>query len=305
VIDAEPSVHARVDVRSHAGRPPEEVIAAIVETCIEVLAQAGLEPEDVIGVGVGFAGHTNGATGRVLASSNLPDWDDYPLRDVLHERLRMPVVLENDANCAAWAEYLFGAGRGSRRMCYVTFSTGTGSGIVLDGKLYAGATGTAGEIGHTIVDPGGPLCGCGKRGCVMSYASGIGISRMVRERLAGGEDTVLRETCGPSPERVPGEVVAAAAQNGDRVAIEVLQTAGSYLGIGLSTIMELLNPDRIVIGGGLTHIGPLVMDPCIRTLDENIQPSLVGSAELVPSQLGDDAGLIGAGALVWERAPRA
>ncbi len=300
VIDASAQVLSRSTVRSHAGRPPHEVVDAIVEATGAALGDAGLARSDVAGVGVGFAGHVNGAAGTVLTSSNLPAWDHHPLRDALQERLSTPVILENDANCAAWAEYRFGAGKGSRCLCYVTISTGFGSGIVIDGQLYAGATGTAGEIGHTVVDPDGPLCTCGKRGCVMSYASGLAISRMACERLAAGEATSLRDLCGDSPEHVSGEVVAQAAQQGDSLALEILTVTGRYFGIGLSTIIQVLNPDRIVVGGGLARMGSLLMAPALQALNGNIHPVLRDSAEIVPSALGDDAGMLGAAALVWE-----
>lgn len=302
VLDTTARVLARYIVRSHAGRPPQEVIEAIVEATEAVLTQAGLKPDDVTGIGVGFAGHVNGAKGWILTSSNLPAWDNHPLRDLLQERLGVPVILENDANCAAWAEYCVGAGKGSRHMCYATFSTGFGIGIIIDGQLYTGATGTAGELGHTVVDPDGPLCTCGKPGCVMSYACGMAIARMARERLQSGEPTLLRDLCGPGPEHISGKAVAEAARQGDQVAQEILTIAGRYFGIGLSTVVQVLNPDRIVIGGGLARIGSLLMDPCLRALDENIHPVLIDSAEIVFSTLWEDAAMLGAGALVWERA---
>jgi glucokinase len=300
VIDGTAHILSRCTVQSHAGRPPLEVIQAIVEATETALADAGLEISATAGVGVGFAGHVNGAQGVVLTSSNLPAWDNHPLRDILQERLNTPVRLENDANCAAWAEFRFGAGQGSRAMCYVTFSTGFGAGIVIDGRLYSGATGTAGEIGHTVVDPDGPMCTCGKRGCVMAYACGMAISRMACERLETGEPTLLHDLCGATPEHVSGEVVAEAARQGDAAAREIMTIAGRYFGIGLSTIVQFLNPDRIVIGGGLMRAGHLVMDPALQTLNENIHPVLIDSAEIVSSTLWQDAGLIGAGALVWE-----
>jgi glucokinase len=300
VVDASAQVVSRYSVRSHAGRPPREVVAAIIEATAAALSAAGLEHNAVAGVGVGFAGHVNGAQGIVLTSSNLPAWDNHPLRDLLRQRLGIPVILENDANCAAWAEYRFGAGRGSRYMCYVTISTGFGAGIIIDGKLYTGATGSAGEIGHVVVEPNGPLCTCGKRGCAMSYACGLGISRMACEGLESGEPTLLRELCGSTPEHVSGEVVAQAARQGDELANDILTTAGHYFGIGLSTIVQLLNPDRIVIGGGLARTGSLMMEPALQALNENIHPVLVDSAEIVSSALGDDAGMMGAAALVWE-----
>jgi len=139
------------------------------------------------------------------------------LRETLQKRLGLPVVLDNDANCAAWGEYRYGAGRGSRNMCYVTFSTGCGMGIIIEGRLYRGSTGTAGEIGHTVVNPDGPLCSCGKRGCLMSYACGMALDQMARDSLNNGEDTLIRALCGDYPEHIPAEKIAEAAMQGDAV----------------------------------------------------------------------------------------
>ena len=300
LIDGSARILAHYVSKSHAGQPPEQVVLAALDAFAEVLRQAGLQPMDVAGAGVGFAGHVHNEAGLVLTSSNLPAWNRHPLRDRLRQEMGVPVLLDNDANCCAWGEYRYGAGRGSRFLCYVTFSTGCGAGIVIEGRLYRGALGTAGEIGHTLVDPHGPICSCGKRGCLMSYACGLAISRMACERIAAGEGTHLRDLCGCSPDHVSGEVVAEAARQGDPLAREILETAGYYLGIGLSTIVQFLNPDRIVIGGGLTHVGALVMDPCLRGLHENIDPTLIGSAAIAISELGEDAGMIGAAALAAE-----
>jgi glucokinase len=294
--------------RGHAGRPPNEVIEATAETVEHVLASCGLTFTDIAGVGVGFAGHVWGERGVVLTSSNLPAWNRYPLRDCLQDRVGVPVALENDSNCAAWAEYCFGAGRGSRYMCYVTFSTGYGLGIVLEGRLFSGATGTAGEIGHTVVDPDGPLCTCGKPGCVMSYACGMAISRMAWEYVQSGRPTLLHQFVQDQPcneiapcYAISGEAVAQAATAGDQAARDILAIAGRYFGIGLSTVVQVINPDRIVVGGGLAKIGPLLLDPCIAALNANIHPVLVGSAEIVCSELWNDAGLVGAADLAWAR----
>ncbi len=300
IIDESARVVARHISKTHAGRPPEEVITATVEAFQAVIAQAGLKTHEVSGLGVGFGGHVNGMAGLVLTSSNMPAWDNHPLRDHLQARLGLPVILENDSNCCGWGEYRFGAGQGSRYMCYVTFSTGYGLGIVIDGKLYRGATGTAGELAHTVVYPDGAYCTCGKRGCVMAYASGLGISRMVCEQLAEGAPTVLRDWCGPQPERVSGEMVAQAADQGDALAQKVLGIAGRYFGIGLANVVQMFNPDCIVIGGGLSHIEKWLMQPCFQALNDNIHPVLVNSARLVRSTLGEEAGMLGAAALVWE-----
>jgi len=301
LVDTSARVLARSISKTHAGQPPADVIAASVEAFYTVLAQANVPAEQIAGVGVGFAGHVNGSAGVVLTSSNLPAWNTHPLRDHLQSRLERPVILENDSNCAAWGEYRFGAGQGARFLCYVTFSTGYGLGIVIDGKLYVGATGTAGELAHTVVQPDGPFCTCGKRGCLICYTAGLGISRLVHERLERGEPTLLRELCGVNPARVSGELVVQAAERGDRVAQQVLSIAARYFGVGLSTIVQMFNPDRIVIGGGLARVKRWLVEPGLLALRENIHPVLHNSAEIIYSQLWDDAGIIGAAALVWER----
>ena len=208
----------------------------------------------------------------------------------------MPVVLENDTKVNGLAEHMYGAGQGVDNMCYVTVSTGYGLAIIIDGKLYAGHIGTAGEIGHTVVDVNGPLCSCGKRGCLMAYTSGIGLARMARERIDGGAETTLRETAGGDPSPLTGRRIAEAARKGDAVARELIATAGYYAGVGLSTVVQVVNPELIVIGGGLIHIGPMFMEPCMQGLKENVHPTLYESVRVVPWKLGDDSGVLGAAA---------
>lgn len=300
LMDSEARILAREISHCHLGCQPDQVVDEIVRIHDELLAAAQVERARLSGVGVGIAGHVNGKQGLVLTNSNLPNWDYYPLREALRARLGLPVVLDNDANCAAWGEFRHGAGRGASDMCYVTFSTGCGMGIVIGGRLYRGATGTAGEIGHTVVNPDGPLCSCGKRGCLMSYACGMALDQMARDCLRSGEDTLLRAICGDCPDKISAEEVADAARQGDPAALRLLEVAGRYFGIGLSTIVQVLNPDTIVIGGGLAHIGPLLLEPCNRALNENIHHVLAGSARIVLSELWNDAGVIGAAALVRE-----
>ncbi len=300
VMDRDGRILGRHISRCHAGCEPPVVIDAVLESAHAALERAGMAMSKMAGAGVGTAGHVCFERGLVLTNSNLPGWEGFPLRKLLEERLGLPVWLDNDANCATWGEYQFGAGRGARNLCYITFSTGCGAGFVLDNRLYRGSTGTAGEIGHVVVDPDGPLCECGKRGCLMSYACGMALSRMAREHTEAGE-TILLSQFYTSPDCcISGEQIAIAARQGDRLANELLETAGRYFGIGLSTIVQIINPDRIVIGGGLIRIGAPLLDPCMKALNENIHPVLVDSAQIVFSQLGDDAGVLGAGALVWE-----
>jgi glucokinase len=303
LIDRNASFISRGISHSYCGCSPDQVVDEIDQIVQRLLSTPNVDRSSILGVGVGISGHVHGERGIVMTNSNLPDWDYYPLRDTLKTRLGFPVVIDNDANCAAWGEYRHGAGRGSKDMCYVTFSTGCGMGIVINGRLYRGASGTAGEIGHTVVNPDGPMCSCGKHGCLMSYACGMALDQMARDCLQSGEDTLLKSVCGDCPDKVSAEQVAEAARQGDQAALRLLDLAGRYFGIGLSTIVQVLNPDTIVIGGGLVHIGPLLLEPCIKALNENIHHVLVDSARIVMSELWNDAGVIGAGALIWEIEP--
>ena len=300
VTDTSGHVQATFYSRAHTGHPPALVMDGLEEAVQSVLEKSGLSHDDIEGVGIGCAGHINRQTGRVLTSSNLPDWEDYPLRDMARQRLDYPVVIDNDSHCAALGEYLFGAGRGCQYMCYVTFSTGYGMGVIIDGKVYRGAIGSTGEIGHTIIVPDGELCTCGKRGCVMAYACGLALSRFACERVRSGEPTLLRDTCGASPSYISGETIAMAAKNGDRLALELIKNAARYFGISLANILELFNPEMVVIGGGLARMGTLLLEPCMEAMRQNTHPELRNATRFELSQLWDDAGMLGAAALIWE-----
>ncbi len=299
IVDEQARILSRYETRRHSGQPPDVVVEAAQRAFQVVLKASGLERGDLVGAGVGFAGHANAREGLVLTSSNLPAWDRVPLRQVLSERLELPVVLDNDCNAAALAEHRYGAGRGSLHMVYVVFSTGVGAGIIINGQLYRGHIGTAGEVGHTVVDVDGRRCSCGKRGCLMSWACGMALAELTRERVRAGEDTVIREMASGDLASINGEMVSEAAQRGDRVARELIQLTGKYLGIGLSTVVQVLNPEVIVVGGGLTNMGSLLMDPCLHALRGNVHPVLADSARVVMSQLGKDVGIVGAAALAF------
>jgi glucokinase len=165
-----------------------------------------------------------------------------------------------------------------------------------------GHTGTAGELGHVVIDIGGPPCTCGKNGCVMAYASGIGLSRMAYEKLEAGADTLLRDIAPLNGRRFSGEQIAEAARQGDAVAQEIVQTAATYAGIGMSMIVQILNPELIVIGGGLTRIGAMLLEPAMSAMRKHTQPELWDSVRIEPWQLGDNIGIIGAAAKVFAAA---
>jgi glucokinase len=228
---------------------------------------------------------------------NLPGWHDVPLAELIREEFGLPTRLENDANAAALAEHRFGAGQGSDHMIYVTVSTGIGGGFILGGKLYAGATGAAAEIGHTTVLASGPLCGCGNRGCLEALAAGSAIAREARERVRRGVPTLIAELSCGDPENISAKLVAGAADQGDWEANAILDQAMAYLGLGMANLVNLLNPQLLVIGGGLTKMGERLFEPVRRAIDLRSFATAARAVELRQAQLGDDVGLLGAAAV--------
>ncbi len=280
--------------QAHGGS--EAVVQRMLNAARSVVEQAGVTPSQVAAVGVGAPGPLNIEAGVVIAPPNLPGWDRVPLRQILEDALSIPTYLENDANAAALGEHRFGAGRGTRHMIYVTVSTGIGGGLILDGRLYHGTSGMGGEVGHIGVLPNGPLCGCGNRGCLEALASGTAIAREARERVARGVPTLIAELADGDPQQITAKLVAEAAQRGDHEAQMILHTAINYLGIGMASLVNLFNPQMIVIGGGLSKLGETLFDPVRRAVRRHAFRAAAQEAQVVPAQLGDKVGVLGAAA---------
>ncbi|MGE5262984.1 MAG: ROK family protein [Acidobacteriota bacterium] len=265
------------------------------------LARQLLDGRTPAGIGVSFGGPVDARRGRVILSHHVPGWEDAPLREQLQEAFRAPASIDNDANVAALGEYHFGAGVvGGRRvssLLYVTVSTGVGGGWVLDGAIYGGADAMAGEIGHTIVDPQGPVCICGRRGCVEVMACGPAIAREARARLMveprAGQ--VLRALVYNNIDAITGERVARAANEGDALARAVIDHAAHALGWGIGTAITLINPERVVVGGGVSKTGEWYFEGVRAAARSNTLPQM--RVDIVPAALGDDAPLWGAVAL--------
>ncbi|MFN2269813.1 MAG: ROK family protein [Anaerolineae bacterium] len=276
---------------------PDTVIARMLDAASRVMAEADVEISQVTAVGICAPGPLDVAAGVVVSPPNLPGWDRVPLRQLIADALGIPAFLEKDANAAAMGECLFGAGRGTQHMIYVTVSTGIGSGLILDGKLYHGATSMAGEIGHTTIVPDGPLCGCGNYGCLEALASGTAIARRARERVAKGAPTLIGDLAEGDPERVTAKTVAQAATQGDIEAQQIISEAMDYLGIGIANLVNLFNPQVIIIGGGLANIGDALFEPVQRVVERRAFHAAVEAVRVVPAELGDDVGVLGAAAV--------
>ncbi len=299
VAVADASGRLRRVVRRHtqADRGPDHVIARLVETVREALSREGLARSRVRTLGIGVPGPVDPRAGVVLTAPNLPQWKNVPLNAILTERLGIPCFLHHDAHLAALAEALRGAGRGARHLVYVTVSTGIGAGLILDGKLYSGAGGVAGEVGHIVIEAGGPPCHCGNRGCLEAIASGTAIAREAREALARGTRSSLRALNGPAGPTARD--VVAAAKAGDHLARRILERAGTALGIGLGTVVNLLGPELLLLGGSVTKAGSLLLRPMHASLEASSWESARRCMRIAPPALGQDVGLIGA--VEWAR----
>lgn len=256
-----------------------------------------LQGEKPVAIGVSFGGPVDFTTGKVRLSHHVPGWENIPLRQILEDEFGVPAGVDNDANVAALGEHRFGAGQGYENLFYITVSTGVGGGWILNGRSWRGAEGMAGEIGHTVVDPNGPICLCGKRGCVERLASGPYIAEQVKERLQTqpSQGEILRNLVGENLDTITGQLVSQAASQGDELAIEVLEKAGWALGVGIGNAANLINPQRFILGGGVTASGERFW-VAVRNTARKTALSEV-NFEIVPAALGDEAPLWGAVAL--------
>lgn len=283
-------------VRLGTPRGATAVAAAVAEAVSRLEAEVGR----VDAVGLGAAGLVD-ASGTLRTAPNLPGLLDVPLADLLGADLARPVVVDNDANCAAVAEHRLGAARGADDAVVVTLGTGIGSGVIIDGRLRRGAHSFAGEIGHVVVDPSGPPCPCGRQGCWERFASGSGLGRLARDHAAAGGADALVALAGGDAEAVRGEHVTRAAAAGDPEALEILSQFGWWVALGLANLTNLLDPEIVVLGGGLVAAGDALVAPVRAAYRELIygyahRPPL----RIVAARFGPEAGAIGAAVLASE-----
>lgn len=289
-------LEARVAGPTMAQEGPEAVLRRIEAAIHEVYPEDG----DVAALGVASPGPLDSRRGVILFASNLPGWMDVPLRDHLAGSIGVPTFVGNDANLAALGEHRFGAGRGWQDLVYLTISTGIGGGIVSGGCLFEGGRGLGGEVGHIVVEAEGPPCRCGARGCLEALAAGPAIARAARAAVSGGRESLLLDRVGGVMERISAREVSAAARDGDALAREVLDRAGFYIGVALTTLMVLLNPSLFIIGGSVARAGPLLFEPIQRTVQARAPEPYWRGVPILPAALGDDAGLMGALALALD-----
>jgi glucokinase len=267
----------------------------VIEDLAEELKEARDAKPDVLAAGLGVPATIDYGRGVAIQAVNL-EISDVPLRDLMQERLGLPVFLDNDANVAALAEYLFGAGRGAQNMVMLTIGTGIGGGLILNGEIYRGSTGAGAELGHVVVDENGPPCqgNCPNHGCVETMASGTAIARDGTAAAEREPDSALGRALAEGP--IVGRTVTDQAIAGDPLATEVVAGAGRHLGVALASLANIFDPDVIVIGGGVSVVGDLLLGPARAELESRALPPM-NRTPVKLAQLGPDAGMIGAAAM--------
>lgn len=251
-------------------------------------------PKEAVGaIGIASPGPLDPHTGTILATPNIPEWQNFPLTSKLSDHFHVPAYLDNDANMAGLAEWQFGAGKGHQDVVYLTISTGIGGGVITDGCLLQGSRGMAAELGHMIIDPDGPVCGCGHRGHIESFSSGPSIARYVTEQLRAGQKSTLH-----GQPNLSAAQIADAAREGDSLAISAFERAGHYLGIAVANYLAIFDPSILIFGGGVSQVGDLLFKPFEASLRKHtFHPHYLDNLVITKAALGDDAGLLGALAL--------
>jgi glucokinase-like ROK family protein len=270
---------------------PEKCLQLIDQYLIDLLNKLHLDVNQLSAVGLDVPGPVVTDEGVVSSPPIMPGWDGYPIRTHLEQLWHVPVSIGNDAELGALGEWAYGAGRGENNLAYIKVGTGVGAGLLLDGHIYRGNSGFAGEIGHITIQENGPLCTCGNHGCLEAMAGGQAIARMAREAIESGKRTQLSAI---NPEKILAVSVAAAAQRGDLVAQQIIAEVGNHLGVAIASLVNLINPGMVVIGGGVSQIGDLLLDPIRKTVQDRSLNSAAKVIRITSAVLGRRASSMGA-----------
>jgi glucokinase len=297
IVDPRGRVLARMKRPTEAAMGKERVVDNVF-SIVRALKAVSFSLGGISALGMGIPGVIDFRRGVISTSPNLPGWENIPIRKMLSRRVGMPLYLENDANAAALGEKWMGAAKDVQDFCFITLGTGVGGGLVLDGKIWHGADGMAGEVGHMTIDPDGPRCRCGNRGCLEMYASAKALQRMIRQVLSSGKRSrffgEIRE------KEISGDVIYRAAKAGDRVSREAFARMGSALGIGIASLVNLLNLEKVVFGGGLSAAWKF-FSPALRgEVKSRAFAAPARRVRIVRAAAGEDAGVLGAAYIAWQ-----
>ncbi len=304
VVNKRGRIQGEAKTKTRPDEGPEAILKRMAAVARQAVRNAQVDWSAIQGLGVGAPGPLNPETGIVHHAPNLPGWDEVPLAPRLSKLLGIPVFLENDVNLGTLGEHVLGAGRGTKDMAGIFVGTGVGGGLILGGKLRSGYRHAAAEVGHMVVLAGGPVCGCGKQGCLEALASRTAIERDIRAALNTGRESLV-SGLSKGDEPLTSGILAEAFRQGDPLVTEVLSRAQWYLGLLTASIVNLIDPEMVVLGGGLVEaMGEEFLEPIRQTARQHfIQQADADQVQIVAARLGDHAGVLGAAVLAWQRCP--
>lgn len=304
VVDEEYRLIAKESVPAGAGRCADEIFGDMFRAAERAVQKAGLEMKDFTSLGIGMPSYIHPDT-KLLVNANNFGWTDFPVYSYLEKYFELPVLVENDANCAVLGEAFCGAAKEFDNVVMLTLGTGVGGGILLDGRLYAGADGMGAELGHTKLVFGGEPCTCGQKGCLESYCSATALIRQAKRAMKSCPASLLYEVCGHEGSRLNGEMIFQAMEAGDKTAAGVVEVYIEYLAAGISTFITIFRPQIILLGGGLAQAGDVLLGPLGERLKENtFAAGQIGVPKILQATLGNDAGIIGAALLEKQNSRR-
>ena len=295
LVNEEGRIIAKTETPTLASRPYQELVKDMAACARKVMEEANIPEDELHSIGVGIPGVAD-KDGMVIFCTNL-GWRNVPLRAELQQYINKPVFMDNDATVAGWAEYQAGVSRNTRSSVFMTLGTGLGGGIVMDGKIWAGAHGAGSELGHLVIEVDGVPCTCGKRGCAERYCSATAIIRMAREACADAPNCLIMRKVEGDMDKINAKVVFDAAKEGDSVALQVFNRFVKYLTIAINNVISFIDPDMIILGGGVSRAGDFLLDAVKAALPEYLFYPTLKQPELRIASLGNDAGIIGAALL--------
>ena len=281
---------------TQANEGQSSVVNRLLSAVDHMLSLKSISPSQLDSISIAAAGCIDIERGLITSSPNFPfpSWSNVPLRDIVRDKYKVATFLLNDASAAVLGEHRFGSGKGANNLILLTVGTGIGGGIIINGKLYSGLFGGAGEIGHMTIDIGGTRCVCGNIGCLEILASGTAMAREAKRRLSLGESSSLFQMVRGRIDAITAEEIGIAAKGGDALALDIIGKAATYLGVGMVNMVNIFNPEMIIVGGGVAKLGDLLLDPARRVVNERAFSASARAVRILLAQLGDKAGVIGA-----------
>lgn len=295
IIDENGKILIKDSFVTYPKKSGDEIVKHIAECTQKVMDDSNLPQEDILGVGIGSPGLLNPITGQLKIVTNVPNLNGIYMANGISDYLKKPAFLDNDVNAMSLGEFYYGAGKGKKNVIALTVGTGVGGGIILNGKLYRGTTFTAGEIGHMSIDRDGKYCACGNYGCLERYVGKEGIIERLELYKSKGIKTSIDKYLEDG--KVTPKAIAIAAKEGDKISIEVLKETGEILGHAIASLVNILNPEMIIVGGGISNAGELLMEPVRMGMLKHAYTIPAAAVEVVRAKLGNDAGLVGSASL--------